>query len=300
MIYIIIPVFNRQEFTRKCLISLEKQKYQRFQIIVVDDGSTDGTREMLLNEFEKIIRIEGSGDLWWAGATNAGVKYVIENLKPEKSDYILTLNNDLEVNANYLDSLVIASQNNAPCLVGSICLDFDFKNRVDDMGCKWNKYTAKYSHLKNTYGEDYDLLISKTKRYFECDMLSGRGVLIPIEVFDTIGYFDNVSFPQYAADNDFSIRTKNQGYRLIISSDSPVYAHLKETGDDFNRNISYKVFINSFFSIRSSTNLKTRYLFALKHSPIKVVYFCIDIVRIVFSFHILLFKKSFSIWKRLF
>ncbi len=93
MIYIIIPVFNRKNFTRKCLISLRNQSLKNFKIIIIDDGSTDNTSEMLKNEFPEVHVIIGDGNFWWTRSINLGVKYVLEN----KGDYILLLNNDTEL-----------------------------------------------------------------------------------------------------------------------------------------------------------------------------------------------------------
>lgn len=294
MIFIIIPVFNRKEFTKQCLISLRNQSYPFYKVIIVDDGSTDGTKEMIVDEFPEVIRLAGDGNLWWTGATNMGIKYVFEFENVQDEGFILTLNNDLEVEPNYIENLLNVYKQNKPCLVGSICIDFENRNRIEDLGCKWNRFTAKLMNNVKEYGDNYETLMKHNVNFVESDMLSGRGVLIPMKIFDENGYFDEKTFPQYAADNDFSLRAKNIGYKLLISVYSPVYAHLKETGDDFKRKIQYNVFLKSLFSIKSSTNIKTRYYFAIKHSPIKIIFFFIDMARVIVSFHILFIKKYFK------
>jgi GT2 family glycosyltransferase len=60
VIHIVIPVHNRKNFTRDCLISLRDQTIEH-KTIIVDDGSSDGTREMLQVEFPEIVVIEGDG-----------------------------------------------------------------------------------------------------------------------------------------------------------------------------------------------------------------------------------------------
>ena len=118
MIYIIIPVFNRKHFTKACLISLLNQAYSEYRILVIDHGSTDGTSEMILNEFTNVTLINGEDSLWWAGATNLGVYKVLE-LSASNDDLILTLNNDLVVDTDYLNQLLNVYLLNKPCLVGS-------------------------------------------------------------------------------------------------------------------------------------------------------------------------------------
>jgi GT2 family glycosyltransferase len=69
MIYIVIPVFNRKHYTKDCLLSLSAQTYSVFKTIVVDDGSTDGTADMLKEEFPEVIVLKGTGNLFWTAAT---------------------------------------------------------------------------------------------------------------------------------------------------------------------------------------------------------------------------------------
>ena len=102
MIYIIIPVHNRKEYTKNCLLSLRKQTEKNFKTVIIDDGSTDGTAEMLAKEFPEVHVIKGDGNLWWAAATNLGVKYALKN----DADFILTLNNDTIASENYLEKMV--------------------------------------------------------------------------------------------------------------------------------------------------------------------------------------------------
>src|SRR5688572_20698705 len=120
MIFIIIPVFNRKEFTRKCLYSLNKQTYKDFETIVVDDGSTDGTSEMISREFPMVSILKGDGSLWWAGATNKGIEEVIKHKTFGNADYILTLNNDLELPEDYLDKLIYHVSVNKRVVLGSV------------------------------------------------------------------------------------------------------------------------------------------------------------------------------------
>ena len=96
-LFIIIPVHNRKQLTINCLRCLERQTEKRFQIVVIDDGSNDGTSEAISEEFPDVHLINGDGTLWWAEATNVGVKYAIQ-----KADYVITLNDDTEPPADFI------------------------------------------------------------------------------------------------------------------------------------------------------------------------------------------------------
>lgn len=77
MISIVIPVFNRKEYTRECLLSLKDQTDQRFKVIIVDDGSTDGTEDMLREEFPEVEVLKGSGSLFWTAGVNMGIRHAL-------------------------------------------------------------------------------------------------------------------------------------------------------------------------------------------------------------------------------
>jgi GT2 family glycosyltransferase len=126
--------------------------------------------------------------------------------------------------------------------------------------------------------------IQKKYSYIDSDLLPGRGVLIPISAFLKIGLYDAKKFPHYTADADFSLRARQAGYKLVISPDSIVHSHYKETnlfGRHKSRNLNY--WYQFFFSIRSSCNVRDRYNWAIKHGKIPVLYFMIDIARIFVS-----------------
>src|SRR4051812_3261361 len=143
MIYIVIPVFNRLHFTKACIQSLLSQSYKNFKIIVVDDGSTDGTSEYLKKHYSEVIVVPGNGNLWWTGATNAGVEKALQ-LSTSENDFILTLNNDLVVKENYLQALLDVHCNYPKALIGSVSVNIDDPETIHFAGTKWNSKTAKY------------------------------------------------------------------------------------------------------------------------------------------------------------
>jgi GT2 family glycosyltransferase len=143
MIYIIIPVFNRKALTRECLCSIEEQGYKNFKIVVVDHGSTDGTSEMIMKHFSEVIILKGDESMWWTAATNIGIKKAL-SLSSSDHDFILTLNNDLIVDIDYLNQLLKVYEINKPCIVGSVSVDIKNPNKISYIGLKWNKITAKY------------------------------------------------------------------------------------------------------------------------------------------------------------
>ena len=283
MITIVIPVHNRLGYTRQCLNCLMAQTYRNFQIVVVDDGSTDGTDIMVSAEFPDVVVLKGDGNLWWTEATNWGIRYARQHEDKGQKNFVLTLNDDTRVEPDYLQTMLDTYRQHKPCLIGSVSVDSNNPDRLEYAGSSFELYTAGGRHLSDDYNASYRELAQRTT-YLESHSLPGRGTLIPMSVFDNIGLFDSERYVHYMSDIEFSVRARKAGYRLIVSVPSVVHEYVEATGIQVERNVSLKEFIAGFTSIKSPTNLKARYHFAITHSKTKLLYFCFDIARICTGF----------------
>ena len=280
MIYTVIPVHNRLNFTAACVQSLNRQTYTDHTIIVVDDGSTDTTAEYLETNYPEVIIVKGDGNMWWTGATNAGVKTALK-LSTSDTDYILTLNNDLVVKEDYLNALLTIAAKHPKAIIGSVSVNINEPETIHFAGTRWNSKTAKYRSGLNE-PLSYQALKNSTDA-LPTDLMPGRGVLIPVKAFKEIGLYDIKYFPHYMADEDFALRAKKAGYELMIATGAVVFNHVDATGLQ-NRKKNLKYFIDFFTSIKSPANSKYRWHWAKRHATIyPPVYFTIDIARIVKS-----------------
>jgi GT2 family glycosyltransferase len=279
MIYIVIPVFNRWHFTKACLASLASQTNKQFVTVVVDHGSTDGTSLNILADFPDVVVLKGDESMWWTAATNVGVKYALD----KNADHILTLNNDLIVAMDYIGHLASAALANPRSIIGSVSLDIDHPEKVMFAGGSWNAWIAKYRSavdLQKPYSvlKDQYAIVSS-------DLLPGRGTLIPASAFREAGLFDEVNFPQYMADDDFSLRAQKLGYALIVDTNCVVFSHVGATGLNGEQRKKKRIaqLRADFTSIRSPTKLSVRWQWARKHGKSPILYFAIDVGRVVFS-----------------
>ena len=256
-ISILIPVYNRLEITKIGIVSIEAgMSYYRvhgsglidFQIIIADDGSTDGTSEWLKENYPKIHIQTGNGNLWWSGSINLAARYALEQLN---TDYVLLWNDDLVLKEDYfvqlesalqvpgMENAIISSKiyyQDPPDLIFNCGGVFNFKNgKRDQIGynCKDN-------------GIDFQEI-----QY--CDCTGGMGVLIPAIVFEKIGYFDDKVFPQYYGDYDFSLRAKKKGFVICCHPALQLWNDRRQTS--ISHDGSFVNYVKSLFSLRSSYNI---------------------------------------------
>tara|TARA_Y100001935_G_C17311342_1_gene516584 strand:- start:8492 stop:9352 length:861 start_codon:yes stop_codon:yes gene_type:complete len=275
MIFIVIPSFNEKNFIIPLIDNLLKQSYQEFKIIISDNGSIDGTQEKIKISYPNIKLIENSNDFWWTKSINEGVNYAIKNSK-STNDYILTLNCDLSVKYDYLETLIKCSKNHARSIIGSLSVNIS-NNKITFGGLKINPLNAKYTRL------NHNKEMNELTNNIHTDALPGRGTLIPINLFKVIGKFDNM-LPHYGADYEFSMRAKKSKYDLIISHKSVVYSFVENTGlNNENKKLPWLKFLKTFFSIKSPSNLFRRTIYIYKSFPKKyfIIHLLFDFSRVI-------------------
>ena len=219
-IHIIIPVHNRLDHTIKIINCLRKQTIRnKLKIIVVNDGSTDGT-DIWLKKQTDIETLNGNGNLLWAGAVNLAIKNLLK--KYQQNDWLLLINNDVEIKNDYVENLYLIAKNNFPAAVGSIV-----KNSNEELISIGAKIFPNTFEVKEIFRDDYifkNLVILRN-----IDVLSGRGVLYPFKSIVEVNGLRPRIIPHYFADYDLSLRVNKMGYDLLISMRAAVY-----TNEDFN------------------------------------------------------------------
>jgi GT2 family glycosyltransferase len=220
VVYVVIPVYNRLQFTLDCLRCLRAQTYRPLHLIVVDGGSTDGTVQVLQREHPDVIVLQGLGELWWGGAMRLGVDYALSHSKQD-GDMVLMMNNDTQVEPAYVETLVRVSMRE-DAAVGSLIVDSQNPSRVLDAGefIDWQTYSfpvKTYIEPGNTF-------------YDRVDVLPGRGTVVPLRMIRIAGNVDDQLFPHYIADYEFFLRLRRHGFRLGVSSEARILAHIEETG----------------------------------------------------------------------
>lgn len=218
IISIIIPARNRISVTEKVLSQLNQQiqiteNSKNIFVIVVDDGSTDGTSQMVESNFTKFYLIQGDGSLWWTGAINKGMEYAILHFDP---DFFVWLNDDLILSDNFIYNLVINCNKfkDNPIILGGIVKDFIYEN--------WIVYSGYY---QGKPVRNFDLFELNNSPKLEVEVLSGNIVVIPQEIVNKIGLPNPKILPHHGGDYEYVKRAIKYGFKAFLSCDIEAKTH---------------------------------------------------------------------------
>lgn len=279
-VWIIIPVHNRLGFTRACLASLREQSVRDFTIVVVDDGSTDGTHVALTAEYPEVNLLWGDGDLWWTGAMNRGLEWVLP--RADRHDHVLALNNDTALPPDCLETLLGLEARHPNALIGSVAVSWDDRERIVDGGVRIDWRTGSSRRLAD--GLAWSQAVARLGDVAEVSVLSGRGTLIPVQAFRRMGLYDQARLPHYAADWEFARRAQRGGFELLMSYHARVFSREGATGiRPSMQTLSWRQFVRAYVDVRSPNNLRCRWNFArLCAAPAAFPVFLVaDLVRTV-------------------
>ncbi len=228
-IAILIPVFNKIEYTKKCLDQLcsffsdKPELAERYKIIVIDDASTDGTANWIQQHHPQVIILHGDGNLWWSGGINMGAEYAIKELH---CDYLLLWNNDIQVEASYFVTVLeLLKRYDKNTILGSKIYANPEKTLIWSMGGVFDpkRGTNHMIGYLDTDGENYSSPRS-------VDWITGMGTIVPSDIVKKIGYWDQINFPQYFGDSEFTYRAKINGFKNIICPELAIWNDVTNTG----------------------------------------------------------------------
>jgi len=282
MIHIIIPVHNRLAATLRCIKSIQKQKIKKkLNIIIVDDGSSDGTSAYIAKNFSNIKILKGSGFMFWGGAVNFGIESVLKKKKP--GDWVLLINNDVELKTETISSLISISENNKrKSVVIPLTLSIIDKKTVIKSGTiikSWFLNISKHLFAGMKNNEIMD------KKPIKVDIMTCRCALHPIEMFKIAGNYDAKNFNHYGCDDEFSIRIKKYGYSILLCPSVTIYLTDNKSSIK-QKKINIKNFIHSFFSMKSSSNIIDKFYLTMKLVPLyaKLSFFLIGVLKSLYVF----------------
>lgn len=213
-VYIIIPVHNRKAITLKCLETLQNNgDLDKYHVIVVDDGSSDGTSSAIQSQYPDVIILQGDGNLWWTGAIKMGMEYAYQ----QGAEYFIWLNDDCLVSHNTIQNLTSFCQINSQAIIGCQGREKYDLNKIS-FGGKSKKWLS-----------DYELISCPQGQVRECELLSGNLVCFSQELVSIIGYPNTSLVPHYGGDSLYLIKARKYGFRIFVDNRNQIYNILGES-----------------------------------------------------------------------
>lgn len=217
----IVPVHNRKEVTLKCLGQLLSQRLDdaSLDIVVIDDGSTDGTSDEIRKQYPTVKMESGDGNLWWAGGVNRGLQHALEG--EYKFAYLVNDDNVLEpdtLNALHKHAVKVP---NAICT--SLVVDAQDHRTVLNAGFTYKGLLRKLT--PNGRGRPF----SEFAESIMVDLIGSRSTLVPRSCLERTGLFNRAKFPQHFSDLEYFSRARARGFFLYVVHQSKVYT--KENPD---------------------------------------------------------------------
>ncbi|GGF98712.1 glycosyltransferase family 2 protein [Paenibacillus abyssi] len=201
---IIISTYNGKELLKDCIYTIKRHTEEPYEIIVVDNGSTDGTADICRQEQITFISL----------ASNAGFpKACNMGLKIASGDTLLLLNNDVLVSKNWLKNMLdcLYSRKNIG-IVGPLTNYASGRQQID----------MPFTSLEDMANQ---LNEPDPGKWLKVDRIVGFCFLFKRELLEKIGLLDERFSPGHYEDDDYCFRARNAGYRMMIAGDVFVFHH---------------------------------------------------------------------------
>ena len=206
---IIIPNYNGKHFMKDCMESLEEQTFRDFEVIVVDNASTDGSVEFMKEDYPSVRLVEMETNTGFSGAVNAGIKKA-------KAPYVFLLNNDTECEPDCVEKLYHAIKKSKKIFsVASCMIQLHHRELMDSAGDVYTMLGWAFNRGNGKPVEDYQC---PAKIFTAC----AGAAIYQKAVFDEIGYFDEQFFA-YREDIDVGYRARVRGYYNLYCPEAKVY-----------------------------------------------------------------------------
>lgn len=205
---IVIPNYNGKHFLEDCLKAVFAQRIEDQEVIVVDNGSTDGSLEYL-NTVPEVRTIRLDQNYGFCRAVNEGIKAA-------DSDYVILLNNDTEVDSEFASELLRAVKSDEKIFsCSSKMIQFYDREHMDDAG-------DYYCALGWAFGRGKNAPIHQYEQPAEIFAACAGAAIYRKKLLEELGYFDEAHFA-YLEDIDIGYRARIHGYRNVYAPKAVVY-----------------------------------------------------------------------------
>ncbi len=264
LVYILILNWNGWQDTVECVESCWKLEYPNYKIVVVDNGSNDGSEDRLRERFKDTAIIQTGANLGFAGGNNIGIRYALDH----GAEFVWLLNNDTVVDPAALNELVkVAESESSIGMVGSKIMKYSEPAVIDFAKGSIDYQTGTARHIgrgENDVGQ-YDNLT-------ETDYITGCSLFVKKEVLAKVGLMPEEYFLYYE-ETDWCLRARRKGYKICCAPHSKVFHKVHSSTQKTHGAFLYYITRNRlFFLEKFGENIKWRKRIKKDWSPIKSIF----------------------------
>jgi len=212
-VYIVVLNYNGLEDTIECVDSLKKLEYTNYQIVLVDNCSTDESATRLKEIYPEYYFIKTERNFGYAGGNNAGIKYALK----QSADYICILNNDVVVEPDFLDFIIKEMENDYGIgITGPKICEYDDKSVIQSTGSKISLYTGRVPAINaGKKCSDFQDSIS-------VDYIGGACLVIRSSLIEEIGLIPEIYF-LFFEETEWCLKAKRNKNKIVCVCQSRVY-----------------------------------------------------------------------------
>lgn len=204
---IIVLNWNNYEDTAKCLKSLKHIGYPNYEVVMVDNGSTDGSGKRLQEEFTWCDFLFNGENLGFAAGNNVGIEYALDS----DQDYVLLLNNDITASRDFLTPLVETSEKDTDvAIVGGIINEMS-SGQIWFAGGTFSRGLCRGSHKQEVTSDEP----------YETEFVTGAMMLLDVDFLEKTGGL-NEDYFFGMEDVDLSLTAKKLGWTLLVAPNATV------------------------------------------------------------------------------
>jgi GT2 family glycosyltransferase len=198
--------WNGWRDTIACIASLQKLDYSNFNLIVVDNGSTDESAAHIEKVIPAVELIKTGANLGFGGGCNVGIRLALKR----GADFVWLINSDATVDPGALTALVRCAEKSSSCgAVGAVIYESDEPEKIQLWGGGTVSLWFGRSHHRTDAGP--------------LDFISGASLLLRCTALEDIGLFDDALFFMDWEDTDLSFRLRRAGWQLAVANDARVW-----------------------------------------------------------------------------
>lgn len=209
-ISVVIPTYNSWKTLKDCIYSIQNQTLKPYEIIVIDNASTDGTPKNVKRNFRKVKLVQMDRNTGVSGGRNAGIKAASKN-----SSFIFFFDHDMVADQKMLEELVgVTNKKRKNGIVTPKIYYWEDKNRIWSAGTGMNLLTGQVLFRGGQDEGQFDKV--------EEVQVAPAAFLVGKKVIEKIGGFDEKYFATYE-DTDFSFRARKGGFKIYYSPKAVAY-----------------------------------------------------------------------------